>query len=158
MKIKETIYTTLNARDRVAATVSALARKDTEEVLRLKKSCPKKRYVANEDAYVGTMQALEKIGSFVEVDLRGLAIDYLGYSSPGTKWETDAHKTLVRSFASIREAWRRLAGELGIDFDDLQAIRGPRHDFVEQLAQSAEGRHDESQVQEYLTAMQARFA
>ena len=157
MKIKRTIYTTLKARDRVAATVSALARDDAEEVQRLKKTCPKERYVANEDAYAETMETLGKIGAIVEVDLRGLAIDYLAHSTPGMEWETDAHRTLICYFASIREAWRRLAREHGIDFADLQAATAPHHDFVQRLTENAEGKHDESQVQKYLTAMRSHF-
>lgn len=156
-KIKDTVYTILSPRQRVAATIQALARNDDADIKRLRETCPKQRSLATDDAYAETMSALLKVGLGVESDLRGLAIDYLAANAASGQ-ETEHQAAIVRVFASIREAWRRQAWELQIDFDDLHSACGPRHDYVEALAKHAEGKHDEDSVEDFLAAIRAHFA
>jgi len=156
MKINDTVYSTLSPRQRVAATIAAVARNDDAEVTRLRETCPKQRYLATDDAYADTMTTLCTVSVGVESDLRGLAIDYLAATTTSGK-ETEHQATIIRIFASIREAWQRHAREMQIDLDDLHAFSGPHHDYVEALAKHAEGKHDEASVETLLQSIRARF-
>lgn len=51
MNIKPQIYESLTPRQRVIASIEALARGDEEEKRRLVKSCPKKSYLQTDTAY-----------------------------------------------------------------------------------------------------------
>jgi hypothetical protein len=152
MKIKETIYTALSPRQRVAATVAARARKDDAEIQRLREACPR----GPDAAFWDTFHDLLEVSTRIECLLRGLAIDYL--SIPHSGRETEQHEGIIRFFASIREAWRRHARDLEIDLRHLHAATGPHHDFVEALARHAEGKHDEATVEEFLGVIRAHVA
>lgn len=153
MNIKGNIYTALAPRHRVAATVTAWARKDHAEIKRLQDTCPR----GPDAAFWDTFTNLLKVGLGVESDLRGLAIDYLAANTASGQ-ETEHQAEIVRTFASIREAWRRHARDLQVDFDDLHASSAPHHDYVEALAKHAEGKHDEASVEDFLVAIRSHFA
>lgn len=155
--IKYNVYTTLSARQRVAATLAALARNDDAEVARLRETCPPRRYIAAEESYPETMNKLRMATLRLDADLRGLAIDYLAANLPSGR-ETKHQARIISLFASTREAWHRQFREMQIDLAHLHAISGPQHDYVDALVKHAEGKHDEATVESLRKSIRTHFA
>ncbi len=75
--IKPVIYEKLTTRQRIIASVEALARDDEEERLRLVSTCPKKNYHQTDWEYSEKMIRLVCMSMAHECDQRGNALNFL---------------------------------------------------------------------------------
>lgn len=63
MKFNEKLYEKFDMVERVNLTIAALARKDDNEVDRLRRTCPKSQYIAMDHRYTNRLDCLVIIGT-----------------------------------------------------------------------------------------------
>lgn len=137
VNIKPQIYESLTPRQRVIASIEALARGDEEEKRRLVKSCPKKSYLRTDAAYADTMDLLICLSVAIEADLRGCALNYFFASwqeGKDGKPRTAFKQASLQNMADIIQAWRNALKNQGIDPNTMEiASRNITHFLVEWL-------------------------
>ena len=75
--IKLGIYESLTPKQRIVASIDALARGDKDEEIRLIKTCRKLNYTMRDHSYCGKMEALRDLAIAIENDMRGRIVDFL---------------------------------------------------------------------------------
>ncbi len=136
--IKPFVYENLMPRQRIIASIEALARGDEEERQRLIKTCPKKIYRQNDAAFVERIEALETMALAVECDLRGCALDYFlalkGMAvMEGTETEgklSERFRKALQEMANIKAAWADILAQEGIDPDTMSKANLANHNAV----------------------------
>lgn len=128
MNIKLQIYDNLTPKQRIIASIDAMARGDEEERLRLIKSCPKKSYRLTDSAYSFRIETLQQMAMAVECDMRGLSLDYLGQLLSHEKSEKELlpNTSTIQEMLNIREAWHDLLEGQGIE----PSAMGKAHDYL----------------------------
>ena len=131
MKIKPAVYESLTPRQRVAATLDALGREDTEEVDRLKRTCAYKVYRQQDAAYADTMVEIFALGVAVEAELRGSALWYILSNKSG---DMESAEFWLQNLADIRAAWLHTLASMGITSQNaIEAASAPCLSIVERL-------------------------
>ncbi len=127
--IKPVIYEKLTTRQRVIASVEALARDDEEERLRLVSTCPKKTYHQTDWEYSEKMIMLIGMSISIECDLRGHALSVfaalLSDRVPADQW--------LQSIADTREAWNVTLRKIGIDPETMKKAGLPSSPIMESI-------------------------
>ncbi len=125
--IKPVIYENLTNRQRMIASVEALARDDYDERVKLVKSCPKKTYKQADAAYVDMMETLLDLSLAIECDLRGQMINFL----IAKVTEHEAMMVFLQSISDMKEGWKLAIEELGVNPDSLAKACQPimHHSF-----------------------------
>jgi len=121
-KIHGTVYEGLNPRQRIIATVDAMACDDTAVVERLKNTCPIKSYRQRDADFSDVIEGLLMAGLAVEADLRGAALWWW------TRTEPEKNDALLLEMAAIEAAWLALLADRGIT--SPTAAAPPRHPLV----------------------------
>ncbi len=129
MNISDTVYETLSPRQRIIATIDAIARDDAAEIDRLKATCPIKSYSQCDIAFSDVMDGLCGAGLAVEADLRGAALWCCARTDPECGLEA------LQDMAAIEAAWLALLAEMGIT--SPAAAAPPRHPMVVALLENA---------------------
>jgi hypothetical protein len=129
MNIRGTIYEALSPRQRIIATMDAIARDDTAEIDRLKTTCPYRVYRQRDAAFIDALEALFGAGLAVEGDLRGAALSWWAHPVSGRD------EQLLQDMAAIEAAWQALLADMGIT--SLTAAAPPRHPLVARLLEIA---------------------
>lgn len=135
MNIKPVVYESLTPRQRVIASIEALARGDEEERIRLVKSCPKKNYKQNDSAYTDKMDILVTLPAVIECDLRGCALNYfitLWLEAKDQKSLFDDKMKFLQDAANITAAWHNILRNEGIDPETMdKANDGLTHHAIQ---------------------------
>lgn len=150
MNIRESIYQSLTPRQRITATLEALARNDISEKERLINTCTRTHYIQTDHAYSASMDKLMLLSMAVEFELMSAAITYLVY---------DEIPILLEKFAYIEQGWIVAMGDHGIDYDLLRRAGVPRSaeiNYVFNLAKTIE--LEPETVQEYRLVASALIA
>lgn len=131
MNLKSSLYDTLTPIQRVIATIEAEARDDTAEVERLVKSCPKKIYTMNDDAYTRMMDRLILARLAIECDLQNQMI---GFWVAALCDREDCIQMFLQNMADIQAAWHKTLNEFGIDPETMAKAGPPRHGAIDFLS------------------------
>lgn len=125
MNIKPMVYETLTPKERMIASIEAMARGDEAERKRLVQTCAKKSYTMTDAAYTDKIEAQTGLAVAVECDLRGCALNLLIFGvldelQLGAKlpfWEQLQTKMpdFLQEMLTIRTAWHEVLEEQGIN-------------------------------------------
>lgn len=149
MKLKTIVYENLTVRERIIASVEALARGDMDERQRLISSCPKKTVTQTDPAYADVMERLMYMALAVQCDLRTEAICF----QFALKAE-EPFDIFLRRMASIQAAWHQTLEEYGIDPASMDKATRPPHPIVDLLMDLVGAvEPDPEKTEEYKDAM-----
>jgi hypothetical protein len=127
--IKPVIYENLSTRQRVIASVEALARDDEEERLRLVSTCPKKTYHQTDWEYSQKMIMLIGMSISIECELREYGLNLfaalLSDRTSGDQW--------LQKIADTREAWKVMLRQMGIDPEAMKKAGLPSSPVLESI-------------------------
>lgn len=149
MKLKPIVYENLTIRERIIASVEALARGDMDERQRLISTCPKKTVTQTDPAYSDVMERLMFMALAVQCDLRTEAICF----QFAIKLE-EPFDIFLQRMADIQAAWHQILEEYGIDPASMDKATRPPHPIVDllmDLVNAAEP--DPEKTKEYKDAM-----
>lgn len=134
--LKPVIYESLTPRQRLIASIEALARNDEEEQVRLIKTCPKKAYTQTDAAYADKMTSLQDMMLAVECDMRGCALNFfmLLHLENSSDFESPHDlmaiaPRLIQDMLSIKQAWHDVLTEEGIDPAVMDKVYEPMVHF-----------------------------
>ena len=125
MQIKDSAYEKLTTRERIIASMEAVARGDDEEKKRLVRTCPKKHYMQTDAAYSERMETLMDMAAIIEGDLRGHALCLYFLLMPEEEREENVFDTLMictQKMANIITAWENVLKAEGIDPAVMQRV------------------------------------
>ena len=125
--IKHMVYESLTPRQRIIASIEALARGDEEEKSRLVESCPKKNYRQNDAEFADKMGALMTLMLAVECDLRGSVLGFF----LALRTEPKSVHEILQNIADIQAAWEEFISSLGIDPETMAKAAPPFGAFLE---------------------------
>jgi hypothetical protein len=155
MNIPAKIYESLTAPERMRAAVSAQARNDDAELLKLKETCPKNSYLMTDSGYYDGMVNLMATALVVEYDLMAAAMDF------HTAVEEEVPEIVARAMhtaASVETAWRELLAEMGIPWLEMSQAGPPRHHAVKTLLQISAAAETADGVQIFLEQLRECLA
>ena len=134
-KLADKYYENLTPKQRVVATLEAIARDDAAEQERLVKTCPKRTYRATDAAYCDEMTKIIGATVSIECDLRGQAIAFLMCIISGNENDIDPH-IFLQNIANMRHVWHDALEGMGVDAAVMDKIKptNPFMDFMYELA------------------------
>lgn len=119
-QIELKVYRCLTPKQRVIASIEAIARGDENEERRLVRSCPRYSYTQIDLRYLGMMEALLDLALAVEADLKECVLRFLIVA----KIDPEEANDFLQDFADTREAWRSTVSAMGLD-EEAMALAGP---------------------------------
>ena len=129
MNIKPSIYDNLTPRQRLIATIEAMARHDDAEHKKLADTCPKKRYEQGDYQYSGTLQGLTAMAFCIEQTLTSNALSALlclQYS------KDEIAEIFIQRTIDTYTAWTQHLEVMGIDPRAMDKIvKDIRHPYVD---------------------------
>ena len=127
MNIKPAIYESLTPRQRLIATIEAMARKDHKEADRLQETCPKLTYKGMDITYSMTLQVLITSSLIVENTILGNLITLLA----GAMADRDELVELsLQNIVNIQTAWHETLKAMGIDPASISKFGMPPHPML----------------------------
>lgn len=147
-KIKDNIYEKLTVRQRIIASIEAMARDDKDEKFHLFQSCPRFEYKMNDLQFSSKLDALQELALVVENDLRGCLLDFFLESFLHKAGAADfstlpagitKFPEIIQDMLSIREAWHKFLSEEGISLSIMEAAhKDLPHDLIGLFVQAGE--------------------
>lgn len=128
--IPDSVYSSLTPAQRMAATISAIARGDESERERLKRTCEKHAYLITDPEYTNRMEKIMDVAMAIECEMRGYAIEFFAASR---EEDADAQEAAIVKAQSVHVAWKEILIECGIDAGEMEKAGPPRHPFVTAL-------------------------
>jgi hypothetical protein len=147
MKISDTAYEALSPRQRIIATIDAMARDDTAEIDRLKTTCPIKSYRREDAAFRDVFEGLRGAELAVEADLLSEALWLIARHD-----DPECREATLQTMAAIEAAWLALLSDMGIT--SPAGAAPPRHLLVAVLLENAPEPEPE-RVAEYYAVLKA---
>ncbi len=121
-KVPPKVYKRLKPRQRLNASLEALARGDEQERQRLYKTCPKFNYMLEDQCFVQRWNNLQAFAVAAECDLRGFELKFF----IARLVESEDTLKHLRHFSNYRSAWEMALKKSGVDPGVLQAAMPPR--------------------------------
>jgi len=158
MNIKSIIYENLTPRQRLIASIEAMARGDDSEHEKLARTCPRKSYQQADYQYSGAMQNLLTAAIAVEHELTSNVLSlFLAIRMERYEFLEMFLQKIVDGYA----AWNRQMQAMGIDPRSMEkVIEGMRHPLVSLfLKADFDGifKANEDGIKEHLACMERFF-
>jgi len=123
------VYDNLTPRQRLIATVEAIARDDKAEHDKLERTCPRKNYTQADYQYSGTLQGLLTMGFVVEQELTSNVLSLI----LAARMENAEYSDIfLQNIIDISTAWKKQMELMGIDPRAMDKIfKESRHIYVD---------------------------
>ena len=134
-KIKDNFYYQLSAKERITASIEAMARDDQNEIKKLIKTCPKKSYKCNDAQYSDSMDIIELMQFAYEYDILSNYFNaiYLAYFDEMHNENYSNSHNFLKKMVDIRTAWGEFLKSKHIRLESMDKIfheyRNPLIDF-----------------------------
>lgn len=158
MNIKPIVYDTLTPRQRIIASVEALARKDDPELERLRDSCPQKHYKGADHRYTEPLRLVTVYALHTEKLLSEYVLSFLLAHNTN---QDDLADRCFQGIINTRAAWEKLLEEMGIDpqsaFKMVKECRHPAVDIFLNYPAEELPEPEEEEVQKRIKDMKHLF-
>lgn len=127
MKIQNTFYENLSIKQRVTLSLEAVARDDEDEGKRLVRTCPKKTYTMNDDAFTKPIEVFFSLGMAIACDIREALLKY------ALTREIDLPeqgKVFLQKTVNLTEAWKRFALSFGVQEGSIEGLSVPESAYM----------------------------
>lgn len=138
--ISTKVYEDLTPKQRVHASLEAIARGDGAEKQKLINTCPKKAYIQNVPEYADTMEILIGMMMAVECDIYRNALNFFA----ALYFDHEAKGKCLQNIADIKAAWKAALIEKEIDPDLVKKAGSKPSPVIELIEEILPKPKDES--------------